>query len=316
MKGLKAAVVGCGKIGFSYDFGKKGEILSHAKAYEKHPRFELVAVCDVEKSRASRCGKRYGARAYTNYGKMLEKEQIDVVSICTPTKYHHEIALEAAKGNVSAIFCEKPFGYSSAKAKRVIKECRKKGIALVVNYSRRWSNKYRELVSFIEKGKVGRIEHVSFYYGKGLFNNGSHAIDLLHWLLGEVDMVSGKKVRTVFGSDADVDALLLFKSGAAAAMNSVDYRKHGLFSFDAFGPRGIISVRDYDGEFKLRKGADLKEKDFIKSKSSNCLMNALDEIASAISKGGKEFNAENAVYVLEVIEKILKSAESGCPIRF
>ncbi|MBC8490986.1 MAG: Gfo/Idh/MocA family oxidoreductase, partial [Candidatus Marinimicrobia bacterium] len=80
------ALIGCGRIS-----GKHLESISKLKNDLK-----LVAVCDIVKERAKDAGEKYGVDWYTDYQKMLERDDIDVVSICTPSGLHPEHGIAAA----------------------------------------------------------------------------------------------------------------------------------------------------------------------------------------------------------------------------
>jgi predicted dehydrogenase len=321
LKRLNAAVVGCGRIGCTYGI-ESGKILSHCRAYSKHSQFDLVAVCDRAKEKAEKCGKKYNAKVYTDFSEMLKKEKIDILSVCTNTESHYGIVSEAINKNVKAIFCEKPFGYSSSQAEELSKKCEKKKILLAVNYSRRWNKNYQRLQKFFANGGIGELQHISFDYCKGIFNNGSHAIDLIYWFLGSPKKIIAKKARTVFGSDPDINAMLFFDNGSSASLNSLDYRKYNIFQFSVFGSTGMARIKDNSGLFQIslaHKDKDFfhktlgKEKILFKKIEGNSLMNALGDIVSCVRGNGKtKSNAENAINVLKIIEASNMASELDC----
>src|SRR6266550_1482600 len=94
-------------------------VFTHAEAYVECPDTELVAVCDSNPHRLEKCGDRWNVtHRYSNLSEMLESEQLDIVSVCTPDATHFEIlrALLASQTRIKAILCEKPLVTSEAEA--------------------------------------------------------------------------------------------------------------------------------------------------------------------------------------------------------
>ena len=75
MNKLKTAVIGTGAMG-----------KSHARVYSSMGNAELIAVCDSDKETAKSISKNYKTNYYTDYKEMLQKEKLDAVSVCLPTK--------------------------------------------------------------------------------------------------------------------------------------------------------------------------------------------------------------------------------------
>ena len=75
---LKTGIIGCGKVG---DF--------HAKAYAQLENSEFTAVCDANLERAKAFAERYNVHAYSDIAEMIQKEHLNVVSVCTPVSYTH-----------------------------------------------------------------------------------------------------------------------------------------------------------------------------------------------------------------------------------
>ena len=115
----KCAIIGCGRIGCGFDDNSK-LIRTHAGAYYNNPKTVLNALCDIDKTKLSKYGKKYGVtNLYTDYKQMLRKEKPELISICTLVDTHHNIVSEAIKNSVRGIFLEKPVANSLSNAKKI-----------------------------------------------------------------------------------------------------------------------------------------------------------------------------------------------------
>src|SRR5262249_21656095 len=94
-KKVRVGVVGCGRCA-----------QDHLQAYQKDETAHLVAVADMVESLARSVGEQYGAAPYVDYRKMIEREKLDAISICTPPVTHGEIMLNALPQ--VHVLCEKP----------------------------------------------------------------------------------------------------------------------------------------------------------------------------------------------------------------
>lgn len=176
----------------------------HMPSLAKLPHVEMVAFCDIIEERAQEGKAKYGtpdAEVYTDYRKLLERKDIDVVHICTPNKWHSEMtvaALEAGKH----VMCEKPMAINYAEAKAMVDAAKRTGKKLTIGYQSRHRADSMYLKKFIEEGGLGDI-----YYGKALairrravptwgvfldeeaqgggplIDIGTHALDLTLWFM-------------------------------------------------------------------------------------------------------------------------------------
>src|SRR5512140_3225873 len=192
----RAAVIGCGKIGseLSVDPFLKGDVFTHAEAYTRCGGTELAALCDSDPSKLSTAASLWGTTAtYSSARDLVEKEKLDIVSICTPTATHGEVLLSVLDSSnpPRAILCEKPLGMTLAESEMMATLAEKKNVVLTTVYMRRYANNVRALKKFLDEGGIGKLQTVTGIYIKGTFHNGTHWFDMLRYLCGEVDLVSG-----------------------------------------------------------------------------------------------------------------------------
>ena len=119
---LKAAVVGCGRIGFGFDEDPRRKyIATHSGAYSTCVGTKLVAICDPDKNLREKCMKKWKvSSSYSDISEMIRNEDIDILSVCTPPGTHYSVIKEVVKSEtIKAVFCEKPLAGSKKDAKKI-----------------------------------------------------------------------------------------------------------------------------------------------------------------------------------------------------
>lgn len=162
---------------------------SHVACYANHPQTEVVAVCDIVPALLDKFDGDWGHRwpnvaKYTNYHEMLEKEQIDILSVVTPDHRHAEVVFAAVPAGVKAIYCEKPIATTLADADKMIALTEEAGVHMVVNHTRRWYGTYQYARELIRAGHLGKVTHIHANCGGPramLFRNGTHLIDAVNF---------------------------------------------------------------------------------------------------------------------------------------
>jgi UDP-N-acetyl-2-amino-2-deoxyglucuronate dehydrogenase len=224
---LGFGLVGCGKI---------AERHAGLLATGAVPGARLAAVCDVNAARAGDFAARHGVRAFTNARAMAADAGVDALTILTPSGLHAQNTEELA-GFGKPIVVEKPMALTLADADRMIAACAKHGTRLFVVKQNRFNRPIRALRDALEAGRLGRLvlgtvrvrwcRPQSYYdtaawrgtwrYDGGvLANQASHHIDLLEWMLGEVESVSGMATTALARIEAEDTAVatVRFANGA------------------------------------------------------------------------------------------------------
>lgn len=141
---LKTGIIGCGKVG---DF--------HAKAYAQLENSEFTAVCDADLERAKAFAERYNVHAYSDIAEMIQKEHLDVVSVCTPHPIHCDPAVTAAENGCNVLI-EKPLASSLADCDRIIEAGDKNHVTIGTIVQRRFYRPCMRIHEAIEAGKIGK----------------------------------------------------------------------------------------------------------------------------------------------------------------
>jgi len=207
---LSVLIIGCGNIAGDLDSNKLDidELpLTHAGAYTKHPYFSIQACIDVSQKKVKRFASQWGiSNTYTSIDQAVQAgSNFDVISICSPTGCHFEDVSACLALSPKLIFCEKPVTASVKETLKIKAACDKAGVLLAVNYLRRWDERVLSLKKEIATNQRGSLRSVVGYYNKGILNNGSHLLDLLGFLIGEMSInYVGQADYDFFSNDPSV----------------------------------------------------------------------------------------------------------------
>lgn len=304
---FRAGIVGCGRIGSQFDDDPKRKFIStHAGAYSAVDDVELVAACDLDKEKLARCGQRWQIPSlYQDYREMLRNETLDILSICTWNSTHLDITREAVHHGVRAIFCEKPIADSLKSADEMLKLCNEKGVILQIDHKRRFDKFHQEIKNFLQAGRLGRIQQVTFYYVSGIANAGSHMFDLLRFFFGDIDWVQAiySQNESHNPDDPNIDGMVKFKNGMVGSIQSCDVQEFYIFEMDCIGTKGRLNI--------TRDGFDL---DFYEVRQSQLFSEDMDLFHSASpinSDTPREFMIEAVRHLVECLTEGKKSLSSG-----
>ncbi|MDA0205796.1 MAG: Gfo/Idh/MocA family oxidoreductase [Acidobacteria bacterium] len=243
MKRVKTALVGCGKVAGI-----------HAEALRISGASELVGVCDKDASRAQQFATKYGGAPFTDLAALLSEARPDAVVICTPHPLHAEATVAAAEAGAH-VLVEKPMAASLEDCDRMIEATRKAGVQLGVVSQRRFYEPVTRMKAAIDAGKIGKpilgvFQMYSWrdeaYYqsdpwrgtwdGEGggvLVNQSPHQLDILQWLMGPIEEISGYW-GTLNHPSIEVDdtavAVVRFRSGALGSIIASVSQKPGIYT--------------------------------------------------------------------------------------
>src|SRR3989338_2826992 len=191
----KAAIIGCGNIGCFLDVYGVGYPLTHLACYLYSPSVTITAVSDLDLARAQKAASGRKIRAYSDTKELLSAEKPDIVSICTPDADHFDTFKQVASfPSVKGIWCEKPIAINVAQGEEMVQLAKDNGIALVVNYIRRYQSFYQSIKKEMNT-LLGEIRRITCYYSGGITTNGSHLIDLLHYFFCRCGSGSARKEK-------------------------------------------------------------------------------------------------------------------------
>ena len=191
---LKVGIIGVGGIAN----GK------HMPSLAKQSVVDMVAFCDVVEEHAAAGAEKYGvkgAKVYTDYKKLLEKEKLDVIHVCTPNISHSEIAVAALEAGCH-VMCEKPMAKTAEGARKMVAAAKRTGKKLTIGYQNRFRPDSQYLKNYCEQGGLGEIYFAKAHAlrrravptwgvfldeeaqgGGPLIDIGTHSLDLTLWMM-------------------------------------------------------------------------------------------------------------------------------------
>lgn len=254
------ALVGCGRIARKH---------ANNLASDKIPEAALIAVCDINIDRAKQIGEEFNVPYFANYHEMFESigEKIDVVNILTPSGMHAEHCIDIAAKYNKHIVVEKPMALTLQDADAMIKACDMAGVKLYVVKQNRFNLPIIKLREAVESDRFGKMvmgtvrvrwSRDQQYYDQdewrgtwrfdgGVFaNQAIHHIDLLQWMMGDVESVYAISATQLVNIEVeDTGAVLLkFTNGAIGIIEATTAtRPHDLEgSLSLMGENGSVEI--------------------------------------------------------------------------
>lgn len=147
---MKAGIIGAGFIG-----------QEHLRAMQQCGITE-ICICDRNEEQARQTAALCNGTVYTNYKAMLQTENLDFVSVCTPTSSHYAMTMDALEAGV-AVLCEKPFCNTAEEAATMIAKAKEKRVLLMVGHCLRFGKTYAYLKKCVEDGRFGKLRALTLF---------------------------------------------------------------------------------------------------------------------------------------------------------
>lgn len=283
MSELRIGLVGYGKMG-----------RAHSQAWLTAPRFfdhattpVLAAICGRNRAAATKVAGQFGWESVeTDWRALVERDDIDLVDICTSNDLHSEVALAAIR-NGKHVVCEKPLALDAALARRMLTEATEAGIRHMVVFNYRFVPAVRLAKQLVESGELGEIYQFvgSFQQdwlatpdfamtwrlrrdaaGSGALGDlGAHIVDMSRFLIGAIDRAVGSthtfvpERKNERGEDEHVtvddafEALVRFRNGVSGMLQAsrVASGQKTRNRFEIYGSKGGIQF-DFQRMNELR----------------------------------------------------------------
>lgn len=334
---LRFGLIGCGRVAHY-----------HARALTKLDGARLVAVCDIVPERADEYSRLYGGDAIYDHRALLDRKDIDVVCIATPSGDHPSIGIDAARAGKHVVV-EKPIGLTLCEIDALINACDNARVKLCTVHQNRFNPPIKRLRKALVEGWFGRLSHAAVavrwnrnqdYYdqakwrgtwaqdGGALMNQSIHGVDLLRWMMGEPDSLgafTATQFKPIETEDVGV-AAIKFRSGALGlieASNNV-FPSNWEETLTIFGERGSASI----GGVAVNR---VERWEFADGSNGQDLMNEpdpasvygsghgplLEAMVNAIREGGDPpVTGQDGRAAVELVLAVYRSQETGSIMRF
>jgi UDP-N-acetyl-2-amino-2-deoxyglucuronate dehydrogenase len=332
------ALVGCGKIA-----------RKHAAALRSLPAARIAAVCDLDRKAADALGAELGVPAYGSVEEMARGTPFDAACVLVPSGHHGKVAAAlAALGR--HVVVEKPFVLRAEEGRAILAECERKGVGLFVVNQNRCNRPVVRLREALDAGRLGtlvlgtarvRWKRTEEYYGTGTWrgtwrldwgviaNQALHHLDMLLWLMGEVESVQAMTSTRLAKIEAEDTAavILRFRSGATGILEATTATRPKDIegSISVLGSGGTVEVGGFSMDRLVRwefeaplPGDDAVRAEDAANPKEFAWNHAryLESVAARIAAGAADRReGEEACRVVEVLEACYDAAASGCAAR-
>jgi predicted dehydrogenase len=320
---MNLGIIGIGRMG-----------MTHYSIINSHPDVIIKAVVDTSSLVLSLL-KKYinGVNTYTDYNELFEKESLDAVIICTPPTLHYPVAIKATENGIH-VFCEKPFTTKKVQANELVMLFEQKHLVNQVGYVNRFNDIFQAVKEYVQGGVIGEvIRFKSEMYsrtitkseegktwrdsrekgGGAVFEVASHAIDLVNYIIGKPDKITGSSLTQIYSKNVEdaVNATFLYKNGISGTINvnwsDESYRKP-TNKIEVFGSKGKI-LADQHG-FKIFMKNELQSHNLREGWNTRYITDVFKPVPFYVR--GNEFTAQ-LYHFVECIKD--KEKKNNCSFR-
>lgn len=291
MKKIRVAVVGAGNMG-----------KNHIRNYLKNDVVELVAISDPIDS-ASEIIDPKTTRHYTSCDEMLNKEQLDAVSIVVPTPMHYKIATQTIGRGIHTLL-EKPIASTIAQANKLTMLAEEKNTIFTVGHIERYNPIVNKLYKLINSGRLGEISSIVCRRVGGfpaaqpstdvVLDLAIHDVDIISYLMqGKPKLLAVHGSQTFHSSEIDSAEILLSYNGTSGFIQSNWVTPTKIRSIAVTGSNGYVEANYITQEMTLYEHMAAKKsrgfKDFVKSLGSPKTFLVQDELQEPLKNEITEF---------------------------
>jgi UDP-N-acetyl-2-amino-2-deoxyglucuronate dehydrogenase len=274
---LKFALIGCGRIA-----ARHSDLLGQGQIADA----QLVGVCDIVEAKAAGIGGKYSVPYFTDFGKMLRSIDVDVVVVLTESGHHAAHVIDLVKYRKHVVV-EKPMALTLADADAMIEACDRAGVKLFVVKQNRFNVPVVKLREALDAGRFGKLvlgtvrvrwcRDQSYYDqdkwrgtwaldGGVLTNQASHHIDLLEWMMGDVESVFAISATALVNIETEDTAVVVlrFTNGALGVIEATTATRPSDLegSISILGEGGSVEIGGFAvNQLKVWKFADSRPED-------------------------------------------------------
>lgn len=304
---------------------------------------EIAAICDCDEENLRFAGERYGIsedKRFSDYRKLLERDDIDVVTVAVPDQQHKKLSCDFMRAG-KHVLCEKPLALTREDLDEIIKTADETGMKFMVGQICRFTPAFEKAKELIDAGTIGELYFIESEYAHdymklvdnwradplrhGVIGGGCHAVDLIRWLAGDPVEVfaygTHRLLPTVAYDDATV-AIMKFNENLMGkvfvstgckrdyTMRTVIYGTKGTIICDNTSPTMTLFEVDDEGVTKEAKTIDVVVNNHNAAKEFTVFADAIINDKKVLT------DAREGAKTVEVCLSIVKSSVTGekvCP---
>lgn len=344
MKRLRVGVIGLGM----------GE--HHVAMFKTCAEATVAAVADSDPNRLKMVAQKYDiSAAYTDGFRMVQKENLDVVSIATPNKFHKPLTLAALKAGAH-VLCEKPMALNAAEARQMLETANQLNRRLMINFSYRFTPQSQALKQAVDSGLLGEVYFARTVWhrrrgmprfggwfgqkalsgGGPLIDLGVHRLDLALWLMGypkpvwvlastynPIASALARRERKAFDVEDLAVGLIRFANGATVEVEAswaANIRENELMETRLLGTKAGLVQRNCDEAYQFEAEIFLERDgaqwDMKLHAPPNYSGSAMAHFVDCIVHDKPHIaTGEEGLIVMELLDAIYASAAKGRPVQ-
>lgn len=328
---LRAGLIGAGSMG-----------RNHARVYAEMDDAELVAVADPDQESLNKIAQRHRARTYTDYHAMLDREQLDLISVVVPTEHHFSVARDVLLAGIPTLI-EKPIATSVEEGVELIALAQERGVLLTVGHIERFNPAIIALKGQIELGALGKVYQIHVrrigpfparIRDVGvIIDLATHDLDIMHYLtVSNVARLHAEVVRRLHATHEDLlSAVLRYENNIIGVLDINWLTPTKVRELSVIGERGMFVANYLTQDLALYEndaapqGGDWPELAVMgvaegrmirfKINKKEPLRQELDAFATAVRTGSAPpVRGEDALLALAVAQKLVESGATGAPL--
>lgn len=264
---IKLGIIGVGRMG-----------ITHYSIINSHPDVEVTAIADPSSLILTMISKYVPVKTFKDYKDLINKADVDAILVCTPPSIHFSIIKMAAEKGLH-VFAEKPFTTKYEEAKELAHLYANTNLVNQVGYVNRFNDVFTKVKEFLDAGLIGEVIRFKSEMfsctitnsdegsgwrstrengGGAVFEMASHAIDLVNFLIGKPDKVTGSSLNQIYSKHVEdiASTTMLYKNGISGSLyvnwSDTSYRKP-TNKIEFFGRNGRILADQHSLKIFLNK---------------------------------------------------------------
>lgn len=264
---IKLGIIGMGRMG-----------ITHYSIINSHPDVLIVGVAEPSKLVRNMLKKYTGVAVYKDYNDLMNEADINALLICTPPHIHHSIIKLAFEKNIH-VFCEKPFTTNLNQGRELFELAKQQDLVGQVGYVNRYNDVFVKAKELIDNGIIGNVIRFKSEMfsctviqpdkgegwrsnretgGGALYEMAAHAIDLVNFLIGKPDKITGATLSRIYSKNVEdiVSSTFLYKDGKSGTLyvnwSDTSYRKPSN-KIEIFGDKGKLLADQHSLKVYMNK---------------------------------------------------------------